>query len=60
VLDGEVLEKQRREFASQSNKDLSTLIAALSKKADRVVKEGKTYSVTTKRQRRPAVTSTTT
>jgi hypothetical protein len=48
VLDGEVLEKQRREFASSTNKDLLELITGLSKKADRIVKEGRVYSVTTK------------
>jgi hypothetical protein len=54
VLDGEVLEKQRREFVSSTNKDLSVLIAGLTKKADRIIKEGRTYSVTTKAQTPPS------
>lgn len=54
VMDSAILEKQGREYAAASDKDLVELIATLSNKADRMVKAGKVYSVTNKSQMPPS------
>jgi hypothetical protein len=54
VLDNTVLEKQRKEFTAASNRDLVELVTAISKKAERLAKAGKVYSVTNKSQTPPS------